>query len=231
MKIYLIAAGIAAGLAFTLGVTGANASGSTPDYCATIPAGAHRSTEFEASVDRATHVAYVKNVSKVNCTYKIGYASYKIFDAKGTDANITSQVLFDSQSVILKPGQKHWFNTLKVPACAYQVDLFQGDLMTSFPKKTGNYNGQARLLAGAQINLDNLCQKITVTPTPEPTVTVTPTPKKEQPTVTPTPEVLGSTPTPTPEAPVELPSTGPGAVVITALGGAFLALLGKKYVA
>lgn len=65
------------------------------------------------------------------------------------------------------------------------------------------------------------------TPTPE-----KPTPTPEEPTPTPTKptgDVKGATPTPTPVPVKELPSTGPGAVVLTAIGGIVSALMGRKY--
>ncbi|MDQ3014383.1 MAG: SpaA isopeptide-forming pilin-related protein [bacterium] len=68
--------------------------------------------------------ATVKNKS-TTCTYKIGFASYKRY----TNNSLKDQTLVDSQVQTLKPGEtKHY--EIDLPSCAFQVDLFEGEVMT-----------------------------------------------------------------------------------------------------
>lgn len=214
----IILSSIVLSVAFVAGtahMSTVKASDAPQNFCVTMPAGTTRTTEFESSLNKTTHVATVKNISKVGCTYAVGYASYKIYDPKTSSEVVTSQTLFDSRSAVLRPGESVTFTDLKIPACAYQLDLFQGELLKEFKPGEQYYAGTGRLLKTTK-NFNDLCPKVTPTPTP----TATPTP-----TTTSTPE---PTATPTPE---ELPSTGPGAAVAIAMSGIILALVGKKFIA
>lgn len=201
-------------------------------------------------VTETMNTVQMVNTSKT-CAYKVGIASYKAYEHY--TKSVYSQTYYGSKTIILQPGQS-WIYTVRVPSCAYQVDVYFGNTLKSFPNYAGTYTGQGRLLDAwfypdktNKVQLP-MCKKVVVTPTPTPSVTptVTPTPTPTPtPTVTttptptptptasptPTPEVLGATPTPTPEVPTELPSTGPGAVVAIAMSSIVLGLLGKKYIA
>jgi hypothetical protein len=104
----------------------------------------------------------VTNNSQV-CSYPIGIASYKMFDT-----NIPNQELYDSNptwdgfvvgpQIIIGPGETLDDTDgliVDVPQCAYQVDLFWGDLITDFGVQ-GLYG--PRLLDAAQVIVgDNFC--------------------------------------------------------------------------
>ncbi len=89
----------------------------------------------------------ITNKSSV-CSYPVGLASYKMFNS-----NIATQILIDSDLKTIAPKSTVTF-TVDIPACAYQIDLFYGDLIVSFANGA-RYSD--RLLAAEQRGKDNYC--------------------------------------------------------------------------
>ena len=145
----------------------------TPSLCTTT---GHEN--LTGSIDLAGN-ATVANSSE-NCIYKVGLASYKMFDS-----DIDHQILFDSRTATIEPGRSLTLQ-VAVPDCAYQIDLFQGEVLSSL---SGGVRYGSRLITSRVVfDPPPFCEA----PTPTPTPTVTPTPT---PTVTST---VTLTPTPTP---------------------------------
>ena len=104
----------------------------------------------------------VRNVSTGNCRYKIGLASYEMYNHL---PNLSTQRLYDSDTYRwLEPGQSVDLE-VAVPDCMYQLDLFTGGVRTP-PTYGGN-------LLAARLGGSELCGG--ATPTPTPTSTPTPT--------------------------------------------------------
>lgn len=90
---------------------------------------------------QANGTATVTNESEI-CSYLVGYASYK-----ETDTNIDNQIYFSSDMRVIGPNSTISLD-IDVPTCAYQQDLFYGDLIESFAggirygsrKLTSNHN-------------------------------------------------------------------------------------------
>jgi hypothetical protein len=116
----------------------------------------------------APGVAMVTNSSS-SCTYPIGLASYSMFDN-----NLSHQQLFESQTVLIGPGQTQTL-TVGLPGCAYQLDLFYGALIEQFDPQHGQVYGD-RILITRVVRDDGLCVPGTTTPTASPTATDSPTP-------------------------------------------------------
>lgn len=66
------------------------------------------------------------------CTFKIGLASYQVFNLRddGTPS-VSTQEIFDFTVTTIKPGQKLTL-TVDLPNCMAQVDAFYGDVITTF---------------------------------------------------------------------------------------------------
>ncbi len=152
--------------------------------------------------------------TSTNCTYPIGVASYKAYE--NYQVSVKTQQYYDSKIVSIGPGQS-WIHTVKTPTCAYQVDVFYGNLLKGF--KSTTYSGEKRLL-DAYFFPDghkkvDYC-KVAPTPTPTPKPTATPTVKPTatptvKPTVTPTVKPTVK-PTATPTAkPTATPTVKPTA--------------------
>src|SRR5438067_6325032 len=64
-----------------------------------------------------------------NCTAQVGAASYIIPSGNPLDLDITSQILFDSSTASIAPGQ---IITLSVvlPPCTFQTDAFWGPVVS-----------------------------------------------------------------------------------------------------
>ncbi len=169
--------------------------------------------------------ATVTNTSQT-CSFQVGLASYKMFDL-----NIDNQVLFSSQTVTINPGQTLNLQ-VNVPDCAFQIDLFQGSLITSF---AGGVRYGARLIDVKQVfNPPTFCQVVSSSPSPSPTPTVVPSPspsptagggntQEQTQTQTQTntqtinvtvtqPQVLGA------KVPAKQPETGTGVLGLVTLG-------------
>ena len=93
----------------------------------------------------------IRNLSQGGCTYRVGVGSYKVL-SDGAD-HIESQVLFDAREIFLEPGQEQQLR-VQVPACAYQIDLFYGDLITSF---RGGVRYGTRKVAATLYGMESLC--------------------------------------------------------------------------
>lgn len=102
-------------------------------------------------VNGLTATATITNKSEL-CEYPVGFASYEKFNE-----NIDDQTLFDSSTTIIKPGETITL-TVTVPACASQLDLFYGDLITSF---AGGARYGVRLLDALHINGTQYCNLCT----------------------------------------------------------------------
>lgn len=74
----------------------------------------------------ADNTGQVMNSSS-SCTYQVGIASYKKFDN-----NIDNQELFHYALAMIGPNQTITVGPINLPNCAWQVDLFYGELLTSF---------------------------------------------------------------------------------------------------
>ena len=74
---------------------------------------------------RANGTATVTNKSNT-CSYLVGYASYK-----EVDTNIDHQIYFSSDMKVIGPDGTISL-AIDVPTCAYQQDLFYGNLIESF---------------------------------------------------------------------------------------------------
>lgn len=149
---------------------------------------------LSATLDWQNGTGTVTN-NTTTCTYKVGIASYKGYLPYKTDPNdlnwIYTQTYYAGTTAYVKPGQTITIH-VAIPGCAYQVDIFQGDIVTNF--QPGNlYSQEGRYITGWYADKLPYC----TIPTPTPTKVVTPTPTKAvtpTPTCTPTPTV---TPTPT----------------------------------
>jgi predicted outer membrane repeat protein len=118
-------------------------------------------------------VGVITNIGSLTCSYKVGIASYYKFDE-----DIDKQVIYayDNPTVTLASGQSVELRA-PVPSCAYQADLFYGDVIIPM------FYGQRyspRLLAYFHGGGD-YCMPATETPLPTETYTAVP------PSVTPTP--------------------------------------------
>jgi hypothetical protein len=147
-------------------------------------------------------VGVVTNLSPA-CDYAIGMASYKMFDNV-----IDNQEIFNHMMVTIAAGATIQLS-VAAPDCAYQSDLFFGDVLPSL-------NGMRyaeRLLDGKQVvTNDNFCRTEAPTepsptePTPtEPTPTE-PTPTEPSPTEPSPTEPTPTEPTPTPTEPTPTPT-------------------------
>lgn len=102
--------------------------------------------------------ATVKNLN-AHCTYKVGFASYKKFNE-----NIEQQELYNYTYKTVGPNQTVTLS-ITVPSCTAQIDVFEGDVITSFANgvryaNTGTANGEDRLLRGKNINSNNYCTHV-----------------------------------------------------------------------
>lgn len=138
------------------------------------------------------------------CVYPVGVASYSMFDI----ANLDTQVLFDANLAQLAPLSQVEL-CVDRPVCAYQLDVFEGALITQF-SSVERYGSRLRDAGNYVSDGRPLCAPPTPTPTPSPTPTATATP-----TITPTP-----TPTTTPLPALECAATGPETNVACPVVGA-----------
>jgi hypothetical protein len=125
------------------------------------------------------------------CSYRIGLAVYKKYDA-----NIDNQELYDYQLAVIPPNSSLTL-TVNNPACAYQGDAFYGDLLESFAG--GVRYGQRRLDDTDGVH-QGFCPRICPTAPP----TLTPARSTNTPTHTPS-----NTPTNTAVVPTNTPSNTP----------------------
>jgi hypothetical protein len=83
--------------------------------------------------------ARVKNVS-TNCTYQVGLATYKVFTLNTeNNQHILTQELYDYEIKTSAPGSEVTLHVDR-PSCAYQIDLFQGALITHFTPDNFDYD-------------------------------------------------------------------------------------------
>ncbi|HEY4506643.1 MAG TPA: hypothetical protein VJH71_00535 [Candidatus Paceibacterota bacterium] len=152
-------------------------------------------------INDGTAEARIRN-SSTNCTYRVGFASYKMYITELQPSWLENQTLHDSISITLNPGEEKTLQ-VRVPNCRFQLDLFEGSAITP-----PYYNTSGHRLFASQWAGSPLCSASTPTPTPSrtptptPSRTPTPTPSRT-PTPTPTPSrtptpTLTPTPTPTP---------------------------------
>lgn len=115
-------------------------------------------TDFQPSNGSVT----IENTSDNSC--QIGLASYKGFELEGDSRNpikVENQELFDDQTTELEAGGTVSLD-IDVPSCAYQIDVFHGDLITDF---SGGDRYQGRKLnynnidhnAYSHENINDLC--------------------------------------------------------------------------
>lgn len=111
-------------------------------------------------------------------TFTVGIASYKAYQAYPNpypNCNLSacpdqhewvySQTYNDGTTAPLAPGQTVYLQ-VNVPACSWQVDIFEGQIIQQFTKPNGHYEGQSRLIDGYyNTNLD-LCVSVSPTTTP-----------------------------------------------------------------
>ncbi len=102
-------------------------------------------------VSGTTATATITNKSAL-CEYPVGFASYEKFDEI-----IDNQSLFDSSTTVIQPGETITL-TINVPTCAAQLDLFYGDLITSF---AGGVRYGGRLLDARHIGGTQYCSRCT----------------------------------------------------------------------
>jgi len=102
-------------------------------------------------VNGTTATATITNKSEL-CEYPVGFASYEKFDEI-----IDNQSLFDSSTTVIKPGETITL-TVNVPLCAAQLDLFYGDLITSF---ANGVRYGVRLLDALHIGGTEYCDRCT----------------------------------------------------------------------
>ncbi len=107
----------------------------------------HSQTFIFRPAQQPTVSAQVVNVS-TNCTYSVGLASYKMFSW-----NTNTQEYISSMTDIIEPGETLTFS-VPVADCATQVDLFYGELLTSFAYNV-RYN--ERLLDVVLPNWESFC--------------------------------------------------------------------------
>ena len=119
----------------------------------------NQSADLFGSIDLSSGTGSVTNRSAF-CSYDIGLASYKEFDN-----NIEHQTLFASDLRMISPGSTVNL-TVPLPPCNYQLDLFHGQLITSFAG--GVRYGTARLLSSGEIISLGFCGG-NPHPTPNPT--------------------------------------------------------------
>lgn len=114
--------------------------------------------------------ALVKNTSE-NCSYHVGVAAYKGFGNDDGSLNISTQELFAAATTTVEAGETvHLY--IDVPMCAYQFDLFRGELIRDL--STGDRYGDRKIGSGldiygpengaALINTNNLCKNDTDEP-------------------------------------------------------------------
>jgi hypothetical protein len=169
----------------------------------------------------------IKNTGSTTRT--VGLASYKAYfpypnpyptcDPATCPANfnwIWTQTVYGGVTASLSPGQTIYLK-VPVPSCAWQTDVFEGNISPSFIPPTSYYSGQGKYLDGFYQTANAVCTPVVpavtptntpVPPTPTPTKVPTPTPTKV-PTPTPT-KVPTPTPTriPTP-TPTKVPTPTP----------------------
>ena len=87
----------------------------------------HPGPNSEIDVSGNTATLRVKNISTL-CTYTVNLATYEIHAGIGEPDFISSQVLFDSATVIIGPGQVKTL-VADVPACNFQADGFEGPIV------------------------------------------------------------------------------------------------------
>ncbi len=78
----------------------------------------------------------VKNFSDT-CAYEVNLASYEVYYLASHPDFISSQQLSDSDTITVAPGQTRTLTT-SLPACAYQIDLFEGGFV---PSSNPNFDG------------------------------------------------------------------------------------------
>lgn len=147
-----------------------------------------------AEVDLNGGKSRIKNTSD-RCAYKVGVASYKIFNKKTGHP----QELYDVKYDIVGKNDSITLN-IKVPHCAFQFDTFVGEL--------GDKDGIDHVNDGRRNLNREVCRNENPTPTRVPTNIPTPT---STPTVTPT-TVPTATPTNAPTAtptPIHNPTSTP----------------------
>lgn len=121
--------------------------------------------DLEASWNYTAGTAHIINHSST-CTYNVGLASYKIF-VREEPQNQDTQELFSHQETTSTPGSTVNLN-ITPPSCAYQIDIFQGALLTSFANGV-RYNSRIVDGLGQQVFTGGLCQH-TPPQIPAPTV-------------------------------------------------------------
>ena len=164
---------------------------------------------------------YGKVTNTGSTTRKVGMASYKAYQpypnpyptctpAECPDKFdwIWTQEIYGGVTYSLDPGKTVYFE-VAVPDCAWQTDVFEGDIFTTFAPPDKFYSGKKVYLDG-YYHIIPVCVPATPTPTPSPTRTPTPTnTPTPTPTKTPTPTLTPTnTPSPTP-TPTEVPSGTP----------------------
>ncbi len=152
---------------------------------------------------------YGKITNTGSTTRTVGMASYKAYydypdpypscnpaDCIDEFVWIWTQTIYSGVTTSLSAGKTMYFE-VDVPPCAWQTDVFEGNIFPSFTPPDRYYSGQKKYIDGY---LHRITPCKPVIPTPTPTHTPTPTlPPSVTPTVTNTPTPT-HTPTPTPSA-------------------------------
>ena len=131
------------------------------------------------------------SAAKAYITYPAPYPS----DCLATDPAciplynwIWTQTIYSAQTTSLAAGKTTYLE-IPVPDCAWQADVFEGSIITSFRPTTRFYSGEKRYLDG-YFHIIPVCQPVTPSPTPTVPVPTVPTPTVPTPTVpTPSPSI------------------------------------------
>lgn len=93
--------------------------------------------------------------NSTDCTAQITFAAYKVFVTPGNPGWLDTQVLFDSQTLTLAPGETKSFS-VSIPTCYAQLDVYEGPVQPHLSDAAAGFPGQ-NLLAYKFANTSNLC--------------------------------------------------------------------------
>lgn len=97
--------------------------------------------------------------NSTDCTAQITFAAYKVFVTPGNPGWLDTQVLFDSQTLTLAPGETKNFS-VSIPTCYTQLDVYEGPVQPHLSDAAAGFPGQ-NLLAYKFANTSNLCTNAT----------------------------------------------------------------------
>lgn len=100
-----------------------------------------------------------------DCTAQVTFSSYKMPVQMSQPGWLDAQVLFDSQTLTLAPGETKTF-TVTNPNCKTQLDLYEGPVQPHLSDAAGGFSGQN--LLGWNINTYPVCGNNPPPPPPPP---------------------------------------------------------------